>query len=137
MRMTIGRKNKVEEAKQTWKEMMVGIILADILMLIIGIWFFPNKITYFTGIVLGAIIALALLRHMFICLDVALDLEPKVAEKYARSKSIIRLLMMGVAVSIAGVFPQYFNVVGACFGVLGLKFSAFLQPLVHKYIFKQ
>lgn len=137
MNQKIERKTRVEEARQTRKEMMIGIVIADVIIMIAGIWFFPNKIIYLTGVILGAVIAELLLHHMFQSLDVALDLEPKAAEKYARSKSIKRLLMMGLAVSIAGILPQYFNVVGTCFGVLGLKFSAYLQPLVHKYIFKQ
>lgn len=129
--------DNLKEAKLTAKEMGAGILIMSALFLAIGIWIAGNKLSYVLGILLGMSIAIAVLWHMYKGLDEALDLDEHMAVKYMRKKSIIRLVMMGLAVGAACMLPDIFNPFAVVIGVLALKFAAYIQPLVHKYIFKK
>lgn len=132
-----GRMSRLEEARRIRTELLIGIFITAFLELAVGIWIADNKPAYALGVLAGAAIAAGLLWHMYKSLDEALDMDPDSAVKYARKKSILRLVMMGLAVGISGAIPGILNPLGMFFGILALKFGTYFQPLVHKYIFKK
>lgn len=127
----------MEDARLTFREIAVGILLMAGIYIIAGIWLVDNRLSYVAGVLFGSAGAVALLAHMYKSLDEGLDLDPDSAGKYIKRKSIMRLVMMGLVVMASGFFPRIFHPIGVVLGVLGLKFAAYLQPLVHKYIFKK
>lgn len=128
----------MEEAKATLKEMLTGIVILAVLVVGIGIWFAGDcKLSYALGVLLGGTAASGFLLHMYRSLDEMLDLDPDTAKKYARRKSVTRLVMMGLVVGLSGVFPDIFHPIGVILGIMTLKFCAYLQPSVHKYIYNK
>lgn len=124
----------MEEAKETLRELKTGIVLFAILAEVGGIWFMKNKPAYGLGVFFGAAVAFGLSIHMFRTLEIGLDLDEKSATSYIRRKTVLRIVIMGVAVALACLFPAFLDVIGVLLGLLGLKVSAYLQPVIHKYV---
>lgn len=124
----------MEEAKETLRDLKTGIVLITILLEAAGLILVPCKLAFCLGALFGGAVAFGLSIHMYSSLDLALDMDSEAAVKFIRKKTGIRTLIMGLAVFTACVFPAYLNVFGVAAGMLGLKLSAYAQPVIHKYI---
>ncbi|MDD6207807.1 MAG: ATP synthase subunit I [Clostridiales bacterium] len=120
------------EAKETLIGLEIGIgiitFLAAVLFGLLHLGF-----PYLAGVLVGGVVAAGLAYHMYTTLDEALDLGED-SVNYVRKKSILRILIMGLAVLAAIRFPQYLNLLGVGMGILSLKMSALLQPVIQTYI---
>ena len=120
-----------EEALRVLHDLYVGIMLFSLMILAAGMIFVEGKLAFALGVFLGGGGACAVSFHMYRSLDVALELPKDAAVKYIRKRTGIRMLFMGILVGISCVFSEYLNVCGVVFGLLTLKFSAYLQPVIH------
>ena len=123
---------------QTCKQLTVGVIVIDTIIMIIGgviagltsgVW-----LQFVLGVLLGGSFSVVLARHMDSSIDNALDMEEERATKYLRNRTIIRYVLMLLVLVLTLTVPQVFNVIGVLLGILALKFSAYAQPLTSKYI---
>lgn len=124
----------MKEANETLRDLKTGIVLITVLLEVTALIFAPNKLPFCLGILLGGTVAFGLSINMYNSLDLALDMDSDSASKYIRKKTGIRMLIMGVTVLPACIFPAYLNMMGVVAGLLGLKLSAYAQPVIHKYI---
>lgn len=124
----------LEEAKETLRDLKTGIIFVTILLIAAGIAFVPGRMAFCLGVLLGGGVAFFLSIHMYNSIEMALDMDSESAKKFTQKKTGIRMLIMGMAVLAACIFPVYLNVFGVAAGLLGLKLSAYMQPFIHKYI---
>lgn len=124
----------MREEKQTFLEMLVGIVGSTLLFSIIGAIIAPNKGTFVLGTFFGGIIAIVILMQLYRSIERALAMEARAAEKYAVRAAMIRLGLMCIPLVISILMPSMFDILGVFFGLLGLKFSAYTQPVVHKVI---
>ena len=122
----------MEEAKETLVGLEIGVGIATILIAVL-FCLLRLELPYVLGALAGGVLAAGLAYHMYRSLDEALDLgEDSVT--FMRKKTIFRILIMGLAVLAAIRFPQYLNLVGVLLGILSLKVSALLQPVIQTYI---
>lgn len=128
--------DNLKEAKETLRDLVIGIVLYAIVFIVGSIILFGRKYSIICGIGLGAFGAIVITIHMFWSLNRSLDLGENGAVKRERFMVIIRMVIMGVVAAAGIIFPQYFHILGIFLGFLGLKFSAYLQPLLHNYILK-
>lgn len=124
----------MKEEKQTFLEMLVGIVGNTLVIGIIGSMIAPNKSAFALGAFLGGVTSVFILMLLYRSLERALSMESKEAEKYAVRAAIIRLVLMCIPLVLSILFPNMFNVLGVFFGLMGLKVSAFLQPVMHKML---
>lgn len=124
----------MKEEKQTFLEMLVGIVGNTLVIGIIGLMIAPNKSAFALGAFLGGITSVFILMLLYRSLERALSMESKEAEKYSVRAAIIRLVLMCIPLVLSILFPNMFNVLGVFFGLMGLKVSAFLQPVMHKML---
>lgn len=117
----------------TVRDILIGIGLYAIVFEVIGLIFVKNRLSYTLGIVYGAVFTTGLVIHMFCTLDKALDMNPDPASRYIRNCSILRLVVMFASLVVAMLLPHV-SVIAVIIMIMGLKISAFLQPLIHKYI---
>lgn len=122
----------MREEKRTFLELITGIVLFSALFCIIGVMLSKNRLAFFLGVVFGGAVACGLCFHMYKTLEVTLDMDPESAEKRARTMTGVRMLFMALAVLVGIEFSEIVSVIGVILGILTLKFSAFIQPLVHK-----
>ena len=123
----------MKNMNETLKDLIIGIVLSMIVVCIIGALVSNNKVAFILGDILGSIIAILLSIHLNATIARALDMNEEGAAKYTKKMSILRLIIMGCAVVVALTLPEVFNLIG----ILGLKISAYLQPLTNRFITKK
>lgn len=117
-------------------DLFIGILIYGIIFEILGILLVKGKGTYTLGLLFGIIVALGLVVHMYVTLDKALDMDQVRASRYMVKNSLLRALVMLVAVGI-GLYLEQVSFVAILIGIIGLKISAFLQPFTNQYITKK
>lgn len=127
----------MKKMNETLKDLIIGIVLCMVVVCIIGALVTDNKLSFIFGELLGSIIAIMLAIHLNASISRALDMNEEGAAKYTKKMAILRLIIMGCAVVVALTFPEIFNLIGTLLGILGLKISAYLQPLTNRFITKK
>ena len=112
--------------------LVLGIIIYGILLQFTGMWFVDDKLRYSTGLWIGIGCALFMAIHMAISIEDAVCIG---TEDGAKKKTIASAMFRYVIVLVVLVVMCYFNlgmILPAFFGVLGLKISAYAQPLFYR-----
>ena len=125
----------MQEEKLTLYELLTGIVIC-LLLFMLGNLFPINRLPYTVGVLVGGIVAMVLVCHMHSSLQNATLHNEETAVKKIKKSVLIRNFIMLGALMAAIVMPQYVSVVGMMLGIISLKFSAFLQPLTHKFFSK-
>lgn len=122
----------MREEKQTFVEMLIGIVFSTLVISVVGAFFVPQVQSYVLGTLLGGSFAVVVLILLYRSVDKALALDEEQASKYTTKTAIFRLIVMCIALVVGILFPTIVNVVGVLLGLFTLKACAYLQPLVHK-----
>ncbi len=124
----------MKQAKETFFDLMIGIIIYGIAAEVIGLIIVENKLSYGLGVFYGVLLSAGLAWHMFQGVDKTLDFDGKRARNYAYKMSMIRYGIMAAAVVVAFLLSQYMSLAGVVIGMLALKLAAYMQPLIHKML---
>ena len=125
----------MKKSRRVLKELYIGIAVHAFIFMIIGIIFMKPWWMYAIALIVGALGACGQAYGMYDTLDKALDLTAKGAKSFAMIRSILRLLIC-MALMIGAIIIHWTAFVGATVGLLGLKISAFINPLVKKLLAK-
>ena len=123
------------EEKKTLYELLAGVLLF-VLLFMLGNIFVSNRLAYTLGLLLGGMIAGVMSTHMYRALQQAMLYDEETAAKKVQKGTIFRYLFMLAGLVAALLLPQWISIIGVALGVLSLKFSAYLQPLTHKFLKK-
>lgn len=118
----------------TLLELIIGIFICTVFSGVIGVIIANNNKSFILGLILGAFVAILLVIHMYKSLEKSLSLDEESAQKYSKKMAVLRMVVMGLVVIIALTFPQIFNIIAVLIGIMGLKVSAYMQPITNKYI---
>lgn len=124
----------MKEEKLTLIEMLLGIIISTTVLMLIGSLIVQKKAPFALGILFGGAVAVIVLIQLYYSLNKTLDLDSESAKSYSVRHAILRLMIMGAALVVGIVFYHALDILGILLGLLSLKFSAFLQPVIHKLI---
>lgn len=127
------REEQETQVKQTLCDLCVGIILAAALVLVIGNLILGWSPLFSGGLCLGTGAALFLAFHMYRSVLIATEYPEKQASGYMKRSSLFRMVIMIAVIGAAIWLLKLYGLFGAVLGILTLKLSAFLWPLVHKY----
>ena len=123
------------QIQDTLKEMAMGIgIFAIIFCIFFLIFGGERRVPLVLGLVMGAVVSELMLRHMYVTIGRAVDMDADSATKYTKKKATLRMLMSGAVLATALLVPSVFHVVGTLAGLFCLKFAAYIQPLTHKVL---
>lgn len=111
-------------------ELGLGIILYGIIFEIV-LLFFSRELSYSLGLWIGVVLAVAGSVHMWWSLNRGLDMTEKDAVKTMGVNNIIRYLVL-VVVMAALIYTEFANPIFAFCGYMGMKLSAYFNPLIHK-----
>ena len=116
--------------------LVYGIILYGIILQLTGVWFVKDKLGYSIGVWYGIAIAVGLAINLakVIYDSVTMDMGEHANRKLI-AKSVLRYAVVVILFMILGYF-QFGNLLTALLGVLGLKVSAYAQPLLTKVVKK-
>lgn len=114
----------------TLLELWLGILAYGVVFEIVLLLFFRDP-AYSIGLWIGVFLAVAGAFHMWWSLDRGLDLPEKEAVKSMGTQNIIRYVVL-VLVLGALMFVDFANPIFAFCGYMGMKVSAYLNPLIHR-----
>ena len=116
---------------RTLHEMLVGLLLSDIVILIIGLVFAKAKGLAFLGVLEGFLVACFYVIHMAVTLDDTMCLDEKGAMSQMRKHMMIRYAIVCIVVALVSHFGLG-NPILCIFSILTVKLGAYLQPVVHR-----
>ncbi len=122
----------MDQGIKTYYEMLVGIIVQMVIFSVVGAFISKQYVIFPVSVIAGGCVAIGILRNMLKSIETILSLDPDTASKYGRRQATIRIAFMGLALCVAFYFGDRVNPWGVLLGVLSLKFTAFLQPLINK-----
>lgn len=120
----------MDQGTITYREMVVAVVLQIIVYAIIGALISKQYILFSLGVIIGGLVAIAMLGSMKKTVETIVLLDPETAKKYGRRQSLVRIALMAVILCVAFFFEEYVNPWGVFIGVFSLKFSAYLQPCI-------
>lgn len=127
----------MRQARQLCREMLLGLCIWAAVVTLVLCLLTTHRLAMIAGMLVGTLGAAGILYDMYHQLDIALDLEPKHAQRRTQAAALRRTFVMGVIIALSMVFSQYVHPSGVIFGLLGLKASALLYPALHKQIEKR
>ena len=116
--------------------LVAGIIIYGVLVQITGVWFVEDKIGYSIGLWYGIAIGIGMAINLATVIYDAVTFDGEGnANKRVAAKSMFRYIVVAILFGILGYF-EFGNLFTAFLGVMGLKFSAYAQPLLNKLVNK-
>ena len=116
--------------------LIAGIVIYGLIIQLAGVWFVEDKIGYSIGLWYGIAIGIGMAINLATVIydAVTFDGEDN-ANKRVAAKSMLRYIVVAILFGILGYF-EFGNLFTAFLGVMGLKISAYLQPLLNKIVNK-
>ena len=112
--------------------LVAGIIGYGVVVQLAGVWFVKDKLGYSIGLWYGIAIAVWLAINIAtVIFDSVVMGDSKQASRIIIAKSVFRYVVVVILFLLLGHF-RFGNLFTAFAGVLGLKVSAYLQPLFGK-----
>lgn len=124
----------MKRLNQALPMLVLGILAYGLLVELIGVWFVDDKIRYTTGLIIGIACAIGLAIHIAMIIEESVRIGEG-HEKLLSFKSVMRYLVLCVVMIVMSYF-KLGNMFTAIIGILGLKVSAYAQPLLNKFITK-
>lgn len=118
-----------------FKQLVIGLIGLFILGEILLIAVFPFNTAYILGYMLGIAIAILLVVHMAYAIDRSLEKDEIGALKHIRITYAIRMVVLAISLLIIGLVSKD-GILAALVGIFMLKISAYMQPLIYKFMSK-
>ena len=114
----------------TLLDLCLGIVLYGIVCQIV-ILILSAKPEYSIGLWIGIVLGVMGSIHMWWAIDRSLDMVSQDAAKSVTTQSIVRYLLLVVAMFILAS-SGFANPLTAFLGYMGMKAGAYMQPFVHK-----
>jgi hypothetical protein len=117
--------------------LILGIILIGAVEELAIVWFVPDKIQFTVGLWIGVGLAIYMSIHMAFAIRSATDFR---TEKQAKATAILHAILRYAVVAVILFLTAYFKigyVLASLLGVMNLKFSAYLQPTLNKFVEKR
>ena len=123
--------NRIRDINSALPGLLLGIVLFGAVSQIVGIFLVADKVNYSIGLWIGVLTAVFMAFHMAITLNNAVERDVKGAQATVTRHNIIRYLAVVVILGILMV-TRLGNPLSAFLGIIGLKVSAYIQPLFEK-----
>ena len=121
--------DRIKKINTALPGLLFGIILFGMLCQIAGIFLVEDKAGYSVGLWIGVLTAIFMAFHMAVTLNSAVERDVKGAQAVATRQNIIRYLVVVIILGSLMV-TRIGSPLAAFAGVMGLKISAYLQPLL-------
>lgn len=118
------------------RELLYGILILGIFIQAAFIWFFPSKLMFTLGLWVGIGLAVFMAIHMDYSINRGVDLPADDSGKYMTKMVSIRMLVV-LVIFVGMCILNADTGLAILLGMLTLKFSAYLQPQLHKLIEKR
>lgn len=121
----------LKKINRTVLEIDVGIVSFAVLFQLGALLFAPDKPYWCVSFLLGSVLAVLAVRHMYRTLDLALDLGEEGARKMIYRGYVTRYFAL-VLIIMALIFTKILDPLLVFLAYLSMKPAVYLQPLTHK-----
>ena len=116
--------------------LIAGIVIYGLLIQFTGVWFVEDQVGYSIGLWYGIAIGIGMAINLATVIYDAVTFDGEGnANKRVAAKSMLRYIVVAILFGILGYF-EFGNLFTAFLGVMGLKVSAYAQPLLNKLVNK-
>lgn len=122
---------RLRQINRTLLEMQLGLLFWGIVCQAVGAFFAENQGYYAKSLWFGILFAMISTVHMYHSLDRALDYGEKNARKMIFAGYLIRYVLFVVILFII-MTTKVMNPLIVFLAYMGMKVTAFLQPITHK-----
>ena len=129
----LSRAEQEAQVRQTLRELMIGIVLTALIVLLVSNLILRGNLNFSIGVILGAVTALVLSFSMYRSVLIATEVPEERASGHMKRTAMYRMVIMIVVIGAAALLLRGYGLFGAIIGILTLKLSAFLWPVIHKY----
>ena len=113
--------------------LLAGIVLYGVVIQFTGMWFVDDKQQYTIGLWIGILLAMGMAVNMaVVILDVMASTGTAVRTGFW---SVLRYVVV-IGAFVGVWYFEVGNLLVMFLGVMGLKVSAYLQPLLHRFILR-
>lgn len=123
--------HKLRNINSALPGLLFGIVLFGVVSELVGVFLVADKLNYSIGLWIGVLTALGMALHMAFGINSALDRGEKGAQAAVTRQNMIRYLAVILVLGIL-MITNIGNPIAAFVGIMGLKISAYLQPLFTK-----
>lgn len=127
--------SKIRSLNDALPGLIAGILLWGIVCEIFGLIVIQDKTDYSIGLWIGVLTAVLMSFHMAYTLNLAVEYSQKDASNYATRQNILRYFLVVVILGIL-MLTRVGNPLAAFAGIMGIKISAYLQPIGSKLLLK-
>lgn len=124
----------LQNMNPTLKELILSILIWGVLLGAALIWLADSRISFIVGETVGILTAVFMACHMYRFIEHSLDMSEEDAPKYMAKGTVIRILV--IVIAVLAVWKLGGNVIAVFIGVMALKLGAYTQPLLHRMIRK-
>lgn len=124
---------KIRNINHTVWELIIGIVLVNALLEVIGLIFVSQKGAYTIGLILGMLLAIGMVFHMNMSIEKAMDIGGEHAKGYMLKSYAIRTAVVLAVIVCVGVL-KFANLISLLLGIMTLKVAAYLQPITHRFM---
>lgn len=126
--------DKNNEASQTLRMLIVGILIYFAICSVPVLIFSPDRLRFELGLVVGVILSIFMTVHMNYVVNRIVHMEAH-QSAFSAWNVVLRLVIVAGFILLFG-FLEWANVFTMLLGLFGLKISAYLEPLLIK-LFKK
>lgn len=123
--------SRLKEINSALPGLLFGIVVFGVLCQIAGFFLVEDRANFSIGLWIGVGTAIFMAFHMAISLNMTVEKDVKGAQAAATRQNIIRYLVVVIVFAILMV-TRIGNPLAAFAGVMGLKLSAYIQPVLAK-----
>lgn len=125
----------LKKINRTVLEMYIGILAWGVVCCGVGLFFAEDAVNYSLSIGFGVLLAMVSTFHMYRTLDRALDYDGKAATNIIFRGYLTRYVLFAVILFILMV-TEVLNPLVVFLAYMGIKVTAFIQPITHKLCIK-
>ena len=116
--------------------LIAGIVIYGLIVQLTGVWLVEDKLGYSIGLWYGIAIGIGMAVNLATVIYDAVTFDGEGnANKRVAAKAMLRYIVVAILFGILGYF-EFGNLFTAFLGVMGLKISAYAQPLLNKIVNK-
>lgn len=117
-------------ARKTLYRVILGIGICFAAVILVGVWFVENKLAYISGELVGSVVAVGLMFHLYHSIDIELDIGEAKAKAHSKWNALIRLAIEIAVVALCCFIPEYIDPVTVLIGLFGRKIGAMMVPVI-------
>ncbi len=121
----------MSEKHDDYRTLLIGTIVAGIIFIIIGLFFYPDKLAWAKGVTFGTIFAALKLALIKRTVDQAIEMSKSDATKHTIGQYSIRYILTGIVLVVA-IFEPSISFAGVFAGLFTMKVAIYILLMLGK-----